>query len=62
MSPTGLLHDAAARALFSLMPAAAPAHSTTEMVVDAHGRIHFNDLETVWRLEPGGRLRRMDHA
>src|SRR5919205_893169 len=56
MSPTRLLLYASALALFSLLPAAAAAHPATGIVVDARGRIHFSDLETVWRLDAGGRL------
>lgn len=39
-----------------LLPAAAAAHPPTGIVVDAQGRIYFSDLETVWRLDTGGRL------
>jgi sugar lactone lactonase YvrE len=56
MSPTRLLLYAAALALFCLAPASASAHPATGIVVDAHGRVHFSDLETVWRLDAGGRL------
>jgi sugar lactone lactonase YvrE len=51
-----LLLYGAAFALFTLLPAAASAHPATGIVVDAQGRIHFSDLETVWRLDAGGRL------
>lgn len=36
--------------------AAASAHPATGIVVDRAGRVYFSDLETVWRLDPGGRL------
>lgn len=48
---------AAALALHSLSPAGASAHPATGIVVDARGLVHFSDLETVWRLEPGGALK-----
>jgi hypothetical protein len=47
---------AVALALVVLLPASLSAHPATGIVVDAQGRILFSDLETVWRLEPGGRL------
>ncbi|HEX7316786.1 MAG TPA: hypothetical protein VF297_22990 [Pyrinomonadaceae bacterium] len=56
MSRIRLLLYAAAFALLALLSSAAPAHPATGIVVDASGRIHFSDLETVWRLEPSGRL------
>lgn len=56
MSRIRFLLNAAAYALLALAPAAASAHPATGIVVDASGRAHFSDLETVWRLEPGGRL------
>lgn len=34
----------------------ANAHPPTGIVVDKRGRIYFSDLETVWKLGPGGRL------
>lgn len=42
--------------LVALLPATATAHPATGIVVDAHGRIHFSDLETVWRLDASERL------
>ena len=56
MSLTRYLLFALAFALCSLLPAAAWAHPATGIVVDAQGRILFSDLETVWRLDAGGRL------
>ena len=56
MPRTGRLFYAAILALVALLPAAAAAHPATGIVVDAQGRIHFSDLETVWRLDAGGRL------
>ncbi|HYH84974.1 MAG TPA: hypothetical protein VEX60_05780 [Pyrinomonadaceae bacterium] len=34
----------------------ASAHPATGIVVDRQGRVYFSDLETVWRLDAGGRL------
>lgn len=51
-----LLPYVVAIALCSLLPASASAHPATGIVVDAQGRISFSDLETVWRLDAGGRL------
>ena len=56
MSPTRPLLYAVALALCTLLPAAVSAHPATGIVVDARGRIHFSDLETVWRLDASGRL------
>jgi hypothetical protein len=56
MSSTRLLLLTAALTLFFLLPMAATAHPATGIVVDARGRVHFSDLETVWRLDAGGRL------
>jgi len=56
MSRTMRLLQVAALALVGLFPAAASAHPATGIVVDAQGRILFSDLETVWRLDAGGRL------
>ena len=56
MPRTRLLLNTVALALFALMPAAAWAHPATGIVVDARGRIHFSDLETVWRLDASGQL------
>ena len=56
MTITRHLLYAVAFALCSLLPAAARAHPATGIVVDAQGRIIFSDLETVWRLDAGGRL------
>jgi hypothetical protein len=42
--------------LVALLSATANAHPATGIVVDAQGRIHFSDLETVWRLDASGRL------
>ena len=56
MSRHRLLLYAFALALFALLPSAAWAHPPTAIVVHPRGRIHFSDLETVWRLEPDGRL------
>ncbi|MBV9923720.1 MAG: hypothetical protein JOZ96_01670 [Acidobacteria bacterium] len=39
-----------------LLPAVVSAHPATGIVVDAQGRISFSDLETVWRIDAGGRL------
>lgn len=51
-----LILHASAFALLALAPAAVSAHPATGIVADARGRIHFSDLETVWRLDAGGRL------
>lgn len=56
MSRNRLLLFAAALALSALPPAEASAHPATGIVVDARGRVLFSDLETVWRLDAGGRL------
>jgi sugar lactone lactonase YvrE len=56
MPRTRLLLYAAALALAALLPATTTAHPATGIVVDAQGRIYFSDLETVWRLDAGGRL------
>jgi sugar lactone lactonase YvrE len=56
MTLTRLLLYASALALCALLPAAARAHPATGIVVDAQRRILFSDLETVWRLDAGGRL------
>ena len=34
----------------------ANAHPPTGIVVDGRGRLYFSDLETIWKLGPGGRL------
>src|SRR5688572_17494124 len=39
-----------------LAAAITTAHPPTGIVVDTRGRIYFSDLETVWKLGPGGRL------
>jgi sugar lactone lactonase YvrE len=56
MTLTRLLLFALALALCALLPEAASAHPATGIVVDARRRILFSDLETVWRLDAGGRL------
>lgn len=56
MKLTGFSLYAITVALFALWPAPASAHPATGIVVDAQGRVHFSDLETVWRLDAGGRL------
>ncbi|HEV2863444.1 MAG TPA: hypothetical protein VGX48_20695 [Pyrinomonadaceae bacterium] len=43
-------------AVLLLLCAEASAHPATGIVIDREGRVYFSDLETVWRLEPGGRL------
>ncbi|HLM58961.1 MAG TPA: hypothetical protein VK422_22850 [Pyrinomonadaceae bacterium] len=39
-----------------LLCASASAHPATGIVIDRGGRVYFSDLETVWRLDPDGRL------
>ena len=56
MPRTRFLLYAVTLLLVALLPAASSAHPPTGIVVDARGRVNFSDLETVWRLEPGGRL------
>jgi DNA-binding beta-propeller fold protein YncE len=56
MQRSRLFLYAAALALVALLDAKASAHPATGIVVDARGSVYFSDLETVWRLEPGGRL------
>lgn len=43
-------------AAFLFAGAIAAAHPPYGLVADARGNIYFSDLETVWKLEPGGRL------
>ncbi|MET0647909.1 MAG: hypothetical protein ABW208_14935 [Pyrinomonadaceae bacterium] len=56
MPPTRLLLYVVALTLVALLPADAKAHPATGIVIDAQGRVHFSDLETVWRLDASGRL------
>ncbi len=37
-----------------LLPANAPAHPATGIVVDHAGNVYFSDLETIWKLDPKG--------
>ena len=43
-------------ALALCVTAEVAAHPATGIVVDRHGQVFFSDLETVWKLEPNGKL------
>lgn len=34
----------------------AMAHPATGIVVDQRGNVYFSDLETIWKIEPNGKL------
>ena len=51
-----LTRTATALAVLLLAFTFANAHPPTGIVVDSRGRLYFSDLETVWKLGPGGRL------
>lgn len=50
------IHASLCTLAVALFAANARAHPASGIVVDAQGRIHFSDLETVWRLDAQGRL------
>ncbi|HEX8146874.1 MAG TPA: hypothetical protein VF591_06820 [Pyrinomonadaceae bacterium] len=56
MTRTVRLLYGVALVLVALLPAGAWAHPPTGIVLDAQRRVLFSDLETVWRLDAGGRL------
>ncbi|HEX5702710.1 MAG TPA: hypothetical protein VFX97_05890 [Pyrinomonadaceae bacterium] len=51
-----LTRTATALAVLLLVSTFANAHPPTGIVVDSRGRLYFSDLETIWKLGPGGRL------
>ncbi len=42
--------------LFLLLPVAATAHPASGIVLDRAGNVYFSDLETVWKIDPAGKL------
>ena len=56
MSATKFIRAIAAAIVVLTAAAFANAHPPTGIVVDRHGRVYFSDLETIWKIEPDGRI------